>query len=774
MGARMLSPGDARLVARETELPWLSVLLDPEAFISWLQARIPGVDIRGARARYLRYKPATSCLVAFDVVSDRGSVVVTAKTFRSPAFDKLAKVERFAQASSALGPAVVVDPCGPLMASVFPFDVRIRTLRRVVLGGRSRVLTPLLRDARGLRTLSYKPERRFVGVVDTADGPVVIRLYSDAEHAAGAGRRLDADPSRVRIARTLIRHPRYPVAVTEWLEGADGGIALAEPDRARSIGEALAHLHGEACSTAWTRSVADEQRHLRAAARALADLLPAQAARVEHLAGALGEALLEVASMPVLTHGDFAARQVVFTPDGVALTDLDEAAEGQAAGDIGSFLADVDAQAVSGGVGPAVAARVAARFLEGYASVREVPAGVDVHRAAHLVRLAVRPFRVRDVDWPERVAQIIDLCDENAWRGLVARSGTSRRCRAAAPGAAEPTSTFDVAMPWLCAALAPAHVRGQLAGLPWANAHLQVLSARVLRHKPGRRCLIEYRVDGVEFATVLGKTRAKGVDARTAGVTGALHAGAFTWSAVDGIVVPPVLGLVAPFRMWLQSAVAGQPATAALGLGSLDVARRLGEVPAKLQSHGPAPARTHTLVDELRTLDDRLFALAGRQPRLRTRLTRLYDGCRRAAATVEHVPLVPAHRDLHPDQVLVDGHRLVLLDLDLYALAHPALDGGNCLAHVIELGLRPDADRVAVDAAAEELRQSLVRQLAADARPALDVFTTLTLARLLDIDDRLEHRRACVAPLLELCEQRLAIAGVLAPDMTRVSVASRG
>lgn len=769
----MLSPGDARLVARETELPCLPLLLDPEAFVSWLQPRVPDVEIRGARARYLRYKPATSCLVAFDVLSDRGSVVITAKTFRAPGGDKLARVERFAQATSVLGPAVIVDPSRSLVACAFPFDVGIRSLRRVAQDGRSRVLASLLRDAGALRLLSYKPERRFVGVADTADGPVVVRVYSDAEYAAGAGRRLDADTQAARVARTLIRHPQYPVVLTEWLEGADGGTVLAEPDRAALIGEALARLHGDACSTAWTRGIADEQRHLRVAARTVADLLPAQAARLAHLTGALGEAMAASVSTPVLTHGDFAARQVVFSADGVALTDLDEAAEGQAAGDIGSFLADVDVQTVSGGEDPAVAARVASRFLDGYASVRGLPAGVDVHRAAHLIRLAVRPFRSRDVDWPERVGQIIDLCDNNAWRGVVA-GATSRRCRAATSGAGEPAAPFDVAMPWLCAALDPAHVRAQLAGLPWANGNLQVLSARVLRHKPARRCLLEYRVSGVEFATVLGKTRAKGVDTRTAEVTGALHAGAFNWSAADGIVVPAPLGLVAPFRMWLQSAAAGRPASAALGLGSLDVARRLGEVPAKLQRHGPAPARTHTLVDELQTLDDRLFALAGRQPRLRTRLMRLHDSCRRAAATVEHAPLMPAHRDLHPDQILVDGHRLVVLDLDLYALAHPALDGGNCLAHVIELGLRPDADGGAVEASAEVLRESVSRHLTAGARNALDVFTTLTLARLLDIDDRLEHRRACVAPLLELCEQRLAIAGVLAPDMTRVSGASRG
>ena len=568
----MLSPGDARLVARETELPCLGLLLDPDAFVSWLQPRV-AAEIHDLRPRYLRYKPATSCLVAFDVFTDRGTVIVTAKTVRAPGVDKLTKLARHTRRASVLGPAVILDQMLPLAACVFPFDVRMPSVRWVMRHGRSRFLASMRGDLGALRMLSYKPERRFVGVADTADGPVVVRVYSDAEYAAGAGRRLDAETQAARVARTLIRHPKYPVVLTEWLEGADGRTVLAEPDRAALIGEALARLHGEPCSTAWTRGIADEQRHLRVAARTVADLLPAQAARLAHLAGALGEAMAGVASTPVLTHGDFAARQVVFSAAGVALTDLDEAAEGQAAGDIGSFLADVEVQALCGGASPAAAAGVATQLLDGYASVRDVPAGVDVYRAAHLVRLAVRPFRSREVDWPERAARIIDLCDDRPWRDLVAGI-TSRRYRAASPNAAGPPAPLDIAMPWLCAALDPGHVRGQLSGMAWADADLRVLSARVLRLKPARRCLIEYRLDGAKFAVVLGKTRAKGMDTRTAEVTGALHAGAFSWNAADGIVVPPVLGLVAPFRMWLQSAAAGWSATAALGLGSRDVARR--------------------------------------------------------------------------------------------------------------------------------------------------------------------------------------------------------
>jgi thiamine kinase-like enzyme len=44
--------------------------------------------------------------------------------------------------------------------------------------------------------------------------------------------------------------------------------------------------------------------------------------------------------------------------------------------------------------------------------------------------------------------------------------------------------------------------------------------------------------------------------------------------------------------------------------------------------------------------------------------------------------LVPAHRDLHPDQVVVAPDAVHLIDLDEAAMAPPGLDVGNFLAHL--------------------------------------------------------------------------------------------
>ena len=58
----MLSQGDRRLVERDAELPGLAVVLDADAVIDSLRHLAPEADVRGARACYVRYKPATSCL----------------------------------------------------------------------------------------------------------------------------------------------------------------------------------------------------------------------------------------------------------------------------------------------------------------------------------------------------------------------------------------------------------------------------------------------------------------------------------------------------------------------------------------------------------------------------------------------------------------------------------------------------------------------------------------------------------------------------------------
>src|SRR4051794_3279027 len=90
----MLCPADTDLVRRDSALPGLATLLDPDAFAAALCRAVPGLGVEGGRITYVRYKPGTSCLVGYRLATAGKVVIVAAAAFRSDAADKLAKAGR--------------------------------------------------------------------------------------------------------------------------------------------------------------------------------------------------------------------------------------------------------------------------------------------------------------------------------------------------------------------------------------------------------------------------------------------------------------------------------------------------------------------------------------------------------------------------------------------------------------------------------------------------------------------------------------------------------
>src|SRR5438132_2774890 len=89
----------------------------------------------------------------------------------------------------------------------------------------------------------------------------------------------------------------------------------------------------------------------------------------------------------------------------------------------------------------------------------------------------------------------------------------------------------------------------------------ELRAIRVTRHKPGRRCVVEYDFEALENFSLVGKVRAKGLDKRTPQVLQDLRRHGFDANSADGISVPELAGVVPEFQMWLQVKVRGLPAT---------------------------------------------------------------------------------------------------------------------------------------------------------------------------------------------------------------------
>ncbi|HMA18235.1 MAG TPA: phosphotransferase [Thermoanaerobaculia bacterium] len=321
-------------------------------------------------------------------------------------------------------------------------------------------------------------------------------------------------------------------------------------------------------------------------------------------------------------------------------------------------------------------------------------------------------------------------------------------------------ATADTALPFLARATNPADVERRIGPLLGGSAKL--LSIRVVRHKPGRRCLVEYDFEakrangGSEHVTLVGKARARGAPSEGDRLLRLLRGRGFGDAAEDGVSLPEPLGVVGEYHMSLQRKVPGVPASRLFGKpGDAALARRIARAASKLHRAGLLPHRSHSIAEEIAILREKLGELSASRPEWGLRLARLMEECERLAAGVPTTRLRGIHRDLYADQVLVDGPRLYLVDFDLFCQGDPALDAGNFLGHMSEQALRCLGDPAALSDSEEAFEEEFVSLSGSSIRPAVRAYATLTVARHVYLSTRYEERRPFTESLLELAEARL-------------------
>lgn len=324
----------------------------------------------------------------------------------------------------------------------------------------------------------------------------------------------------------------------------------------------------------------------------------------------------------------------------------------------------------------------------------------------------------------------------------------------------------DPSLPFLAHALdkriAASHLQAALDRRISRVSRVDVCALRVLRHKPGRRCLIEYELlveddnGAVESLTVLGKIRSKGLDLRSYQVQRALFERGFGPDSRDGIQVPEPVGTIPAFQMWLQRKVDGQTASTVLdGPDGPALARRLSDAAQKVHAASVVTTRTHTIADELRILKDRLAQGSRAQPGLTRRIERVQQECERLAAGLPEPSCCGIHRDYYADQVIVNGPNLYVVDFDLYCRGDPSLDIGNAIAHITEQSLRTTGDTEALADCERAIEERFVESFGETVRAAVRGYTILTLARHIALSMHLPGRCHTTRALLALCEGKL-------------------
>ncbi len=732
----MLSPANRALALRDGALPGLALLLDPPALLGLLRERWPELMLSELEPSYLRYKPGTSCLAGFRLEVGGARTWLTFAARCPDAFDKLEKALLKTGVPGPFGEGRGLFAGLALSMAVFPNDHALKRLWRVAEPQAHRSLLGKLGlpSDGSLEAIRYRPERRFVAQVSHQGAPVALLKLHTPEAFAGALSNASAfacDGPLV-VPRLIGSSARHGALASEWLAGV---AVRTDAASARRIGAALAALHRQDAPGLAPLTCRDQQASAHAIADDIAALLPELAWRALALADRIARSL-ESDAPPVALHCDCHLEQVLDLGEAIALVDLDEAARGPAAWDFGNLLAHLalnDADACSA---------FKANLLDGYRAARGAVTERDVaaQTSLGLLRLATRPFREQERAWPEAMAAILAQAEA--------------ACPAVSGSVPATSSPLDPALPQLAAALDPL-----LAATAFIEAGLavRVESAELVRHKPGRRCLIGYALDdrsGRRFMA-FGKLRAKGADSRVFALQQELWRDGFGPSGWAGVEVPEPLALVPSLGLWLQAEVPGEPFAvencppdqAAKAISALHDAR-------------VRPLKRHLMADELAILEARLDALAQRRPDWANRLELLLRAARQQAARARPVALRPIHRDFYHDHLLHSAAGFYLIDLDLICLGDPAVDIGNFTAHLTELALREHGD-------ADHFAWWQARFAGAacraphGARPGnVRIYEFLSLIRLIEIAERMPERRAAAGPLLELCETLAATAPI--------------
>jgi|GEM_PF-981274 len=577
----MLSPDDRHLVSHEPNLPALATLLDETALLAAMR-RCPGLEqASAAHCTYLRYKPRTSCLARLEVCTEQGKQLLTAKAHRIDADDKLHKSLHSPRFDGTFPWQTLVQRDLALVVHRFPHDSALPHLaavhhpaarqdlfdRLLPAVAKSRLQTrlpagPMARGASGdyrLETLRYKPERRYVARLDCQDNPrAVLKMYRAEDYALArrAIKSLGNVPG-LRTASPLGHSDRYQTLLLEWFTGPSldewlraewpKGL-LKEEAVCFLVGQGLAGLHQQRTSKLPARTGEAEIEYLRAAAEGLRWLDGALAGRLAELVPRICRRLAEAAGRPVPIHGDFDPSQVLVlnapAAGSIGLIDLDHAALGNPAWDLGNFYAHLQRKVCFSQITEGACGRTWSALLAGYRA--ETPRvrrrQIETCAAARLVQLAHEPFRYRAGNWRARIGLLVDRAGAllaEPCGGVASRPGAETMNRtvavdgAAAAGACRATARrtgqegraaievidpYDVAgdlnMPFLRKAITPPLAEQALAvALAPADdpCELKLQAIRVLRYKPQRRCMIEYtlvQADRPEPLVVLGKAHA--------------------------------------------------------------------------------------------------------------------------------------------------------------------------------------------------------------------------------------------------------------------------
>jgi aminoglycoside phosphotransferase (APT) family kinase protein len=289
---------------------------------------------------------------------------------------------------------------------------------------------------------------------------------------------------------------------------------------------------------------------------------------------------------------------------------------------------------------------------------------------------------------------------DDGWRGALPELGLEFEVE---PPESELPALPALTDPEQSRALLEAGIRASSAD--YANIRIAECRPEVLSYKPGSRCTIRYHLTyppeqaGEGWpTTVIAKTYRKESKGRNA-YEGMVALWRSPLAHSDAAAIAEPLALIPEQKVMVQGPVAGDRSLedvlkSALKTGDPaalaeveSLMRRAGAGLAAFHRSGARHGATVTLDDRYDEIASLIARLLIPVPELAGAAEPLLAALRAHAAELPADMVVPTHGTFSPEQVLLDGGHVGLIDFDDFSMAEPGLDVGLFLAAIRDIGM---------------------------------------------------------------------------------------
>ncbi|MGH9035705.1 MAG: ABC transporter transmembrane domain-containing protein [Acidimicrobiia bacterium] len=402
MAALRPRPGPSLALPDDPALPSLPVLLDADAMTPVLaRSLFPGTPDPKVDVARVRYRPGARLVVRYNVAVDGMLTQAVAVTAAHTRFAGVRRLEHQALVRRAEGrsPALHLLTHEPELGALIhwlPVDPGLPALAEPAEALMSRLEAEGLPTGEGeLTILGYTPGRRAVLGLDGD----VLKLYADETHYRVAGAALERVGRAVLTPGLEALLPELRATVSERLPGVTVHEPVAIAPRAGAL---LAALHTGATDALPVFLPVSHLAAAAASASVATRLLPHLTRRITRLLADLEAA--QPTDLPlVASHGDFQRKQLLDTPHGLAVVDVDHLCAAPAALDPATYAA-----CLYGGSGRGTDLEQVRAALEGLRDgYGATPPALAWMFACAVIRRSRTPFHRLDPDWPERIETMV-------------------------------------------------------------------------------------------------------------------------------------------------------------------------------------------------------------------------------------------------------------------------------------------------------------------------------------------------------------------------------